>query len=162
MLVQELKSTLLSLSNALSALDNKDYTQTICSLEGNSIGAHTRHIIEFVQCLVEQYHCNCINYDLRKRNLQIEISKDFAQATLIELVDKLPTYDKILQLSFTNYDGKRSTVSTTYFREVVYNIEHCIHHQALIKVAFIELEKVHLIDAFFGVAPSTILAKQNS
>ncbi len=39
---------------------------------------------------------------------------------------------------------------------MVYNIEHCIHHQALIKVALNEMEANHLINKNFGMAPSTI------
>jgi hypothetical protein len=39
---------------------------------------------------------------------------------------------------------------------MVYNIEHCIHHQALIKVALNEMEANHLINKNFGIAPSTI------
>ena len=159
MLVSELRTTLKNLSNVLHALDNKMYTQSILGLNDNTIGSHTRHIIEFVQCLIEQYPKGNINYDLRKRDLQIETSKDIAIQIINDLTVNLPIEDKILQLSFTNCEEKTAICSTTYFRETLYNIEHCIHHQALIKVALIELNSTHLIDNCFGVAPSTILAK---
>ncbi len=47
-------------------------------------------------------------------------------------------------------------IPTNFYREMVYNIEHCIHHQALIKVALNEMEANHLINKNFGIAPSTI------
>jgi len=42
-----------------------------------------------------------------------------------------------------------------YFREVVYNTEHTIHHLALIKVAIIDM-KLDIVDNDFGMAYSTI------
>jgi hypothetical protein len=47
-------------------------------------------------------------------------------------------------------------IPTNFYRELLYNIEHCIHHQALIKVAFNEMKMSHLLNKNFGVAPSTI------
>ena len=57
-------------------------------------------------------------------------------------------------------DAVESTVPTTYFREVVYNTEHAIHHLALIKVALIEM-KVDLVSDNFGMAYSTIKHKNS-
>ena len=52
-------------------------------------------------------------------------------------------------------DGEELRIDSNYFRELLYNLEHCIHHQALIKVAVLQLEHLQ-IDADFGVARSTI------
>ena len=52
-------------------------------------------------------------------------------------------------------DGEELNIDSNYFRELLYNLEHCIHHQALIKVAVLQLEHLQ-IDADFGVARSTI------
>jgi hypoxanthine-guanine phosphoribosyltransferase len=41
------------------------------------------------------------------------------------------------------------------FRELLYNLEHCIHHQALIKVVVLQSSTVFVNDNF-GVASSTI------
>jgi hypothetical protein len=48
-----------------------------------------------------------------------------------------------------------TSVTTTYYREVVYNTEHTIHHLALIKVAIIDM-KLYIVDNDFGMAYSTI------
>jgi hypothetical protein len=43
---------------------------------------------------------------------------------------------------------------SNYFRELLYNLEHCIHHQALIKVAILQCETVTIDN--FGVDQTTI------
>jgi RNA-binding protein YhbY len=52
-------------------------------------------------------------------------------------------------------DGEELLIDTNYNRELLYNLEHCIHHQALIKVAVLQNDAI-TIDANFGVARSTI------
>ena len=52
-------------------------------------------------------------------------------------------------------DGEELLIQSNYERELLYNLEHCIHHQALIKVAIIQSNSV-AIDENFGVARSTI------
>jgi hypothetical protein len=37
-------------------------------------------------------------------------------------------------------DGEKF-IESNYFRELLYNLEHCIHHQALIKVAILQCVK---------------------
>ena len=41
---------------------------------------HTRHIIEFYQCLIEQASEGQINYDSRKRDVRIESDPAFAKS----------------------------------------------------------------------------------
>jgi len=50
-------------------------------------------------------------------------------------------------------------ILSNYNREVLYNLEHCIHHQALIRVALISTKEV-VISEDFGVAPSTMQYRQ--
>ena len=52
-------------------------------------------------------------------------------------------------------DGEELRIDSNYFRELLYNLEHCIHHQALIKVAILQLGHLH-VNENFGVARSTI------
>lgn len=51
--------------------------------------------------------------------------------------------------------GIPTFIETNYFREVLYNLEHCIHHQALIKVALLNFNYIQISETF-GIAPSTI------
>ena len=58
-----------------------------------------------------------------------------------------------------NYVAAPTEVFTTYYREIVYNTEHTVHHLALIKVALIEM-KLNIVDKKFGMAGSTIKYKR--
>lgn len=54
---------------------------------------------------------------------------------------------------------KNATIRSNYNRELLYNLEHSIHHQALIKVALHEFGNV-FVNENFGVASSTIQYKK--
>lgn len=162
MLVSDLKNSLFNLSKTIHKLTNEEYTLPIKSLSCSTIGSHVRHILEFVQCLCEQYDADTVNYDLRKRDIAIETSLETACRNIETIINRLQPKDKKLQVVFTNYNGEVSHCETTFYREILYNIEHCIHHEALIKVALMEIGKLNCIDSNFGVAPSTIKNRQSA
>ena len=72
----------------------------------------------------------------------------------MDVVNQLDKQNKKLQLQ-QMVDGEELFLDTNYDRELLYNLEHCIHHQALIKVAVLQNDAI-VIDANFGVARSTI------
>jgi hypothetical protein len=160
MIFIQLSEQLQSLKKLLLSLDNKQYNEKIAHLGNASIGGHTRHIIELLQCAVTGYHSGQIDYVNRSRNLQLETDRTFAQSVLQELNNSVQLPDKQLTLSVEQMDGdiQHPDVNTTYFREIVYNTEHAIHHLALIKVAIIEM-KLDIVDNNFGMAYSTIKYK---
>ena len=47
-------------------------------------------------------------------------------------------------------------VESTLERELVYNIEHAVHHMAMIKIGLRQIAPEILIDKNFGVAQSTV------
>jgi len=49
--------------------------------------------------------------------------------------------------------------STNYHREIAYNLEHTIHHMALIKIGILELSDLQIPEGF-GVASSTMKYKK--
>ena len=139
----------------LGKISTEIYTHQIPSLDGSTIGGHTRHIIEFLEILLNSYHTNQINYDDRQRNLELEKNPEKAIQTISEILSSINLPNKNLIMNQTV--GTISLeIPTNFFRELLYNIEHCIHHQALIKVAFNEIKMSHLLNKNFGIAPSTI------
>lgn len=141
--------------NLLRKITAKMYTHNIPSLDGATIGGHTRHIIEFLEILLNSYHTNQINYDERQRNLELEKNPEQAIQAISEILSRINLPNKNLIMHQTV--GTISLeIPTNFFRELLYNIEHCIHHQALIKVAFNEIKMSHLLNKNFGIAPSTI------
>jgi hypothetical protein len=141
------------LKEGLTLVSKELYTKPSVFLDNGTIGKHTRHIIELVQCLIIGYASGKVNYDKRERNLTIETDVDFAIECLNGCIAQINKADKKIMLAY-EIGEKTITTTTTYFREIMYNIEHCTHHQALIKVAFNEF-KIS-IDKNFGVATSTI------
>lgn len=154
MLIPSIQNTLNELSNLLSQLSKEDYTCPCYDLSNATIGEHTRHIIEMFQCLENQYEGGIINYDDRKRDYQIQTDAFFAKETIIKMLLQLDKPNKILELK-QQVDGEDLLIQSNYNRELLYNLEHCIHHQALIKVAILQMKHIQ-IDENFGVARSTI------
>lgn len=149
------RSTLGELISVLRNLpDNNAYHFPVESLSGASIGQHSRHIIELYQCLLNGYDTGMVNYDARKRDLLLETNREAAVDALQYISSKLEQPDKEIAIQY-ELQGSPLLIMSNYFREVYYNLEHCIHHQALIKVGLLSLQ-IHSVSAQFGVAPSTI------
>jgi hypothetical protein len=155
-LMKNIEITLGELASVISRIQHDDYTRPCSALSNSTIGQHTRHIIELFQCLQNQYETGTINYDLRERNKVIENDATFACLCIDRIKSRLDIPNKILVL-----EGEQGSFNTNYFRELLYNLEHCIHHQALLKVALNEFNCVEVSDEF-GVAPSTIKYRKQS
>jgi hypothetical protein len=154
MLIPAISKTLNELSDLVSQLSNDDYCCPCHDLSNATIGEHTRHIIEMFQCLQNQYQTGVVNYDLRKRDYLIQTDTIFAKECIAAILNQVDKPNKELQLQQI-VDGKELLIGSNYNRELFYNLEHCIHHQALIKVAILQLKTIE-IDENFGVARSTI------
>ncbi len=160
MIFKQLSEQLGSLTSVISSLSDEQYTQKSMHLGEATIGAHTRHIIELVQCACAGYVSGRVDYLNRSRNLALETDRLLALSALKQFDDSLIIHDKQLELTVENCGGPGTNlpVVTTYFREIVYNTEHAIHHLALIKVALIEMQ-IQIADPHFGMAYSTIKYK---
>lgn len=154
MLIASITKTLNELLDLLSQISDTDYSCPCHQLSNATIGEHTRHIIEMFQCLENQYEYGIVNYDIRKRDYLIQTNTDFAQKCILQILNQIEKPNKSLQLQQI-IDGEELLIDTNYNRELLYNLEHCIHHQAMIKVAVIQSETIK-IDENFGVARSTI------
>ena len=148
-----------SLVDALQQLPEQSlYTNPCEALSNATIGQHTRHIIELYQCLIEGYAAGEINYDDRKRNPLYENDIPAAIEVIREIQKNLQQPDKEVNI-FCGSNDNSVCIESNYYREVLYNLEHCIHHQALIKVALLSIKNINLADGF-GVAPSTLQYRQ--
>lgn len=155
------KSTeaLSSLADALQQLPEQgSYTNPCEALSNATIGQHTRHIIELYQCLIGGYADGKINYDDRKRNPLYENDIPAAIAVIKDIQKNLEQPDKEVRI-FCGTEDNSVCIESNYYREVLYNLEHCIHHQALIKVALLSIANINIADGF-GVAPSTLQYRQ--
>lgn len=153
-IILESKKILIQLADSINTLNLDDYIQKIELLSNGTIGEHTRHIIELFQQLIQGYEAGNIDYDNRKRNLDIQQNIDFAVESIANIICELDKKNKALTLTHELNDSK-CLIETNYYRELMYNLEHCIHHQAIIKIAFCVLGKNDLAEDF-GVAKSTM------
>jgi hypothetical protein len=162
MIFNQLKEQLGALTNVILCLTDEQYAWKSPHLGEGSIGAHTRHIIELVQCTQSGYKTGLVDYLNRTRNLTLENDRLLALSTLHQFENTLMLPDKQLELVVEKSADteKNLPVFTTYFREIIYNTEHTIHHLALIKVALIEMQ-LQIVDPHFGMAYSTIKYKNS-
>ncbi|WP_158729232.1 DinB family protein [Flavobacterium sp. I-STPA6A] len=154
MLIPSIDYSLNELIDLLGQLSQKEYSNSCTELSNSTIGEHTRHIIEMFQCLENQYDLGVVNYDKRERNTLIQTDTTFAIENIRAVQKNLEKENKNITL-LQIIDGEEIRIESNYNRELLYNLEHCIHHQALIKVAILQCETV-TIDPNFGVARSTI------
>ncbi|MFT5749428.1 MAG: putative damage-inducible protein DinB [Ancylomarina sp.] len=143
-------------------LENKEYAHCSSLLLGGSIGKHMRHIIEFYDILREGSEIGKINYDSRSRNSQIENETEAAKLRLTSILIWLEGLKENENLSLKlcfSFDQERDEledVESNLMRELAYNMEHAIHHMALIRIALDQLFSHININSNFGLAYSTI------
>jgi uncharacterized damage-inducible protein DinB len=153
-LSKAINETIHDLKTGLSALDQQLFATPCTQLSDATVGQHVRHIIELFQCLLDGYEQGLVNYEKRKRNKTIETDYQFALQLLDELTQAVDRADKPLMMEAT-YAAATMTISSNYYRELAYNLEHTVHHMALIRIGIRELSDVTL-SGTFGVASSTI------
>jgi uncharacterized damage-inducible protein DinB len=157
-LKMEAKEVLLQLSKTLQTLSKDEYIEKIELIGNSSIGEHTRHILELFEQLLSGYSEGIIDYDNRKRNLLLQTDIDSALEGIAVIISELCKDEKNLEIT-TVYNHQEKRIVTNYSRELMHNIEHCIHHQAIIRIAMTCVGR-KMDDDGFGVAKSTQLYRQ--
>lgn len=152
-----LRFLLRQLANVLTALDDEQYTTRIALLSDASLGQHVRHIIEFLVELFRGYDCGNVNYDLRERNKHIETDRNLAVVLLKSISRQFDKDNKFLKLtvSLNMVKEVQYEIATNFERELVYNLEHIVHHMALIRIGLRQVSDLPLPESF-GVASSTM------
>jgi hypothetical protein len=153
---EQLNEQLGQLQALLKSITVEQYCYKSKYLANATIGSHTRHIIELLQCTIKGYETERVDYINRERNFLIEGDIELALYLTEALKKQSNLSDKIVHI--VNDDG--STCYSSFNRELVYNVEHIIHHLALIKVSLIELN-VTVLNENLGMAYSTIQYKQS-
>ena len=157
MLAKQSISQLLQLKTILNQVSEFDYLKTLSVLESGTLGKHVRHILEFYQCLFLAQNNDTICYDDRKRNLLLEENVRYANDCIDEIIDKLElvTTNKRLLLN-AKFEKDEVIMETSLFREITYNLEHTVHHLAIIRIAITTELKYIQLSQNFGYAHSTI------
>ena len=148
------------LEDVVKQIQEADFTRPSDNLGGSTIGQHIRHTLEFFMCLERGEKEGVINYDKRPHDKLIETNKSLALNAIkhaIEFVSNTHE-DKALKLeaAYGLLTNEYIPAETSTTRELVYNIEHAVHHMAIIKIAAREIAPYVTFDDDFGVAASTV------
>lgn len=151
------KNSFQQITGILHDLSAEEYGMPSSILLNASIGQHVRHIIELFIELEKGYTNGTVNYEQRKRDNRIETDKYFAVSLLDDILNNVVKEDKplLLEAGFDSNTEESIQLQTNYYRELAYNIEHTIHHMALIRVGVNALTAVQVKDDF-GIASATI------
>lgn len=151
---------LAQLTELVKQLSEQDYCKPIPTLSQSSIGQHLRHTLEFFICLEQGFAGGIINYDKRAHDKLIESDKFIALSVLSRIKNFVEQQRKNCALKLeVGYDLVKEdfvTVETNYQRELIYNIEHAVHHMAIIEIGVREVAPYVSLPHNFGVAASTI------
>lgn len=158
-------SILTQLHKVVGQMSDTDFVKPSAALGGVTIGQHLRHTIEFFLCLEAGYSSGKVNYDERDHDTLIEKDKALALAALERICAFLAStnQDKPLQLGVCYERDSENfvVIETNYSREVVYNIEHAVHHMAIMKIGIREVAPYVDVPHEFGIAASTLRYAQS-
>lgn len=154
------------LSNLVEQIKPEDFSRPCESLSQATVGQHLRHTLEFFICFEQGNAKGVINYDKRNHDRLLETDQAIALRTIkriAEFVENLKSDKKLqLQVSYDPANEEYFSMETNVVRELVYNVEHAIHHMAIIKIGVREVAPYIDLPPDFGVAVSTIRHKQQT
>ena len=136
MLKEISKKQLFELKSILNQVKDSDYSKTLMILENGTLGRHVRHVLEFYECLLISNSGDIICYEDRKRKLILEESVRFASDYIDEIIDRIEQVDINKRLILkSKYEQTEILMESSLYREITYNIEHTVHHLAIIRIA---------------------------
>ncbi|MBT5032837.1 MAG: hypothetical protein HOM55_11140 [Proteobacteria bacterium] len=125
---------------------------------GSTIGRHVRHVLDHFDALKTGLAKGKIDYDQRHRDCVIETDARLATTHTKSIIDWLLKHaktDKALNIK-TEVSAvlqQPQTVSSSLKRELVYLMNHTIHHSAYTALLLKSFGEV--VDESIGLAPAT-------
>lgn len=164
-IVEVSKEVLNQLRDVTKSLESNHYSEPIETLSGASIGQHIRHTLEFFLCLKSGAENGSVNYDNRSRDVLLETSQDYVLKS-IEEIEQFLDYAPIglpltMEVNYALSSDNTQQVRSNLDRELCYNVEHAVHHMALIKIGVRTIAPYIDLPRSFGVAVSTLRHENN-
>jgi uncharacterized damage-inducible protein DinB len=148
-----------ALADVVDRVSDLDYLARPSSGVSGSVGAHVRHCVDHVLALLDRPASGEMTYDDRQRDTALEQNRRLAVETLRRLAvrvrDVAPRTSDVPITLWTMLDrrGTRARVRTSLGRELVFVLQHTIHHEAVVAVLLASRGRV--LSGHFGLAPST-------
>jgi hypothetical protein len=159
--------TILSqLADLVERMEADDFVTPSAALSRSTVGQHLRHTLEFFVCLEAGVQSGTVNYDKRAHDKIIESDKFLALAAIHRIRDfvhQQPLHQHLkLEVGYERDSEEAVTLDTNYLRELTYNIEHAVHHMAIMKIGVREVAPYVTLPPDFGIAVSTIRYQETS
>ncbi|EIJ40182.1 hypothetical protein JoomaDRAFT_3236 [Galbibacter orientalis DSM 19592] len=157
-------TTLNQLKDIIKVLSSEQFSTPLIILNNSSVGMHVRHILEFYQCLLDGIETGIVNYDMRKRNVKLETQPTYCIEVINEILTYLKKNQENIELCLKGCychteETKQIEVKTSLDRELIYNIEHTVHHLAIIRIGINAIDSSITLNDSVGIASSTIRNK---
>jgi hypothetical protein len=167
-LVQLNLSWLRQAQDMLAAIDDKTYRKAPRALGAQRVAGHLRHVIEFYECFLDGLDLSHIDYDARRRDVELEASREVAAARIELLIERMgldPALrgDGVIFVRMEDATGlgvPEPYLMSSIGRELQALSSHTIHHLALI--ALVLGAHGHRVDPKFGLAPSTLRYREEA
>jgi len=146
------------LEEVLEQLHAQDFSMPLDILSGNTIGMHVRHVVELYLEFFTGMAEGEINYDKRKRNLTLQEDLETAIWALKDVKTQVKALqnETALLVKSCFVDSEIIQLPSSLSRELAYNLEHSIHHMAILQICFKQYFTKLILPVHFGVANSTI------
>ena len=147
------------LASLLERVSDLDYVAKAPGGVSGAIGAHVRHCLDHVNAVLDPAPDGVVRYDGRRRQQTLETDRQVAAATLrwsaarLEALRPEAADTPLLLESQVDRQGACVQVISSLARELVFVLQHTIHHQAL--VALLLAGRGVPVPHTFGYAPST-------
>ena len=155
-----LASCLTDLATLLDATSDLDYVTRPDGGTSGSVGAHVRHCLDHVRAVLDAAEGGLLSYDGRERDQALEQRRTLGilalhqQSARLEALVGRPADQPIHLAAQVDYRGGSVEVTSSLGRELVFVLQHTIHHQAI--VALLLAARGIAIPPRFGYAPSTV------
>jgi len=159
-IIKNTKLTFKQLKSLITSIDKVNFIKPLNIINGSTIGQHIRHIIEFYIEFDNGYQSGIVSYDNRQRNIDLETNQALILSKIDSIINDLSYYNMeksiIIKSNHGIDDSEFSKSKSSVMRELVYALDHTVHHLAIIKIAM-QVEFKHIkLESNIGVAPSTI------
>ena len=155
---------LLQLEEVVGQIKEQDFSRQLPTLSNATIGQHVRHTLEFFICLEEGLQSGVVNYDNRGHDHFMESDKFIALNAITNIrkfISDINSNTSLqLEVGYDPVSDGVESMETNLYRELTYNLEHAVHHMAILKIGIREAAPYIQLPGHFGVASSTIKHKK--
>jgi uncharacterized damage-inducible protein DinB len=155
-----LTGCLLDVATLLEATSDLAYLSRPEGGVSGSVGAHVRHCLDHVRAVLDAADGAVLSYDCRERDTALEHDRTLGilalrqQGSRLEALVGRPADQPLLLKVQVDGHGATVEVASSLGRELVFVLQHTIHHQAII--ALLLAARGVTVPPRFGYAPSTV------